>query len=37
MEHVLHNDRLMAVRIGGVLLCVAAVVCAFIIKEEKHE
>jgi len=37
MEHVLHNDRLMAVRIGGVLLCLAAVVCAFIIKEEKHE
>ena len=37
MEHVLHNDRLMAVRIGGVLLCLAAVVCALIIKEEKHE
>jgi len=37
MEHVLHNDRLMAVRIGGGLLCLAAVVCAIIIKEEKHE
>ena len=37
MEHVLHNDRLMAVRIGGCLLCIAAIVCALIIKENKNE
>ncbi|MBS1566930.1 MAG: MFS transporter, partial [Bacteroidetes bacterium] len=37
MEHVLHNDRLMAVRIGGGLLCLAAIVCALIIKDDKHE
>jgi maltose/moltooligosaccharide transporter len=37
MEHVLHNDRLMAVRIGGALLCIAAVICALIIKENKNE
>lgn len=37
MEHLLHNDRLMAVQIGGSLLCIAAVVCAFIIKENKSE
>jgi len=37
MEHVLHNDRLMAVRIGGCLLIIAAVVCALIIKETKND
>jgi maltose/moltooligosaccharide transporter len=37
MEHVLHNDRLTAVRIGGILLCIAAIVCALIIKEDRHE
>jgi maltose/moltooligosaccharide transporter len=37
MEHVLHNDRLLAVRIGGCMLIVAAVVCALIIKENNSE
>ena len=37
MTAFLHDDRLMAVRIGGVLLCIAAVVCALIIKEDKNE
>ena len=37
MEHLLHNDRLMAVQIGGTLLCIAAVVCALVIKENKTE
>ncbi len=37
MTLFLHNDRLMAVRIGGILLCIAAVVCALIIKEDKNE
>ena len=35
MEHYLDNDRLAAVLIGGVLLCVAGVICAFIVKESK--
>ncbi len=35
MENFLHNDRLLAVQIGGCLLCLAAVVCAVIIKENK--
>jgi len=35
MSHYLHNDRLMAVQIGGVLLLLAAIVCAIIIKEEE--
>ena len=35
MSTYLNNDRLMAVLIGGVLLMVAGLVCAFIIKEDK--
>ncbi len=35
MSTYLHNDRLMAVQIGGGLLLLAGVVCAIIIKEEK--
>ena len=37
MENYLHNDRLMAVQIGGFLLLLAAIVCALIIKEKKSE
>lgn len=37
MTNFLHNDRLLAVLIGGVLLCIAAVVCAIIVKESKSE
>ncbi|MFT3679036.1 MAG: MFS transporter [Ferruginibacter sp.] len=33
MTAFLNNDRLMAVQIGGCLLCIAAVVCALIVKE----
>ncbi|MBI5372327.1 MAG: MFS transporter [Sphingobacteriales bacterium] len=36
MENFLHNDRLTAVLIGGVLLCTAAVTCALIVKENKQ-
>jgi maltose/moltooligosaccharide transporter len=36
MENYLNNDRLMAVLIGGVLLVIAGIVCAIIIKEEKN-
>ncbi len=35
MSTFLHNDRLMAVQIGGFLLILAGVVCAIIIKEDK--
>ena len=35
MSAYLHNDRLMAVQIGGFLLILAGIVCAIIIKEEK--
>lgn len=37
MTNFLHNDRLLAVLIGGVLLCTAAVVCILIVKEPKPE
>jgi maltose/moltooligosaccharide transporter len=35
MSYCLHNDRLLAVLIGGVLLIFASLVCITIIKEEK--
>ena len=37
MSNYLHNDRLMAVQIGGFLLITAGIVCAIIIKENKTE
>jgi maltose/moltooligosaccharide transporter len=37
MENYLHNDRLLAVQIGGILLISAGVVCAFVVKEIKTE
>ena len=33
MEHILHNDRLLAVQVGGSLLLVAAVICIIFVKE----
>jgi maltose/moltooligosaccharide transporter len=36
MEDFLHNDRLTAVLIGGILLCAAGIVCSLIVKETKH-
>jgi maltose/moltooligosaccharide transporter len=35
MENYLHNDRLLAVKIGGILLCLASLLCAVMVKEEK--
>jgi maltose/moltooligosaccharide transporter len=35
MANVLHNDRLMAVLIGGCLLCIAGITCSLILKEEE--
>ena len=37
MEHLLHNNRLLAVEIGGCLLCIAGLVCALVVKENKTE
>ena len=37
MSDYLHNDRLMAVQIGGILLVTAGIVCFFIIKENKNK
>jgi maltose/moltooligosaccharide transporter len=37
MENVLHNDRLLAVQIGGCLLIVAGIVCALIVKEKTQD
>jgi maltose/moltooligosaccharide transporter len=35
MKNVLHNDRVLAVQIGGGLFILAALLCYFLIKEEK--
>jgi maltose/moltooligosaccharide transporter len=34
MKNVLHNDRLAAVKIGGALMIIAALICFFFIKEK---
>ncbi len=35
MVNFLHNDRLLAVQVGGSLLIVAGIICAIVIKEEE--
>jgi maltose/moltooligosaccharide transporter len=35
MKHVLHNNRLLAVQIGGVLMLLAALICFMLIREPK--
>jgi maltose/moltooligosaccharide transporter len=37
MSNYLNNDRLVAVMIGGFLLITAGIICALIVKEEKHK
>jgi maltose/moltooligosaccharide transporter len=37
MENYLNNDRLLAVQIGGILLILAGVICAFVVREQKIE
>ena len=37
MSHVLHNNRLAAVEIGGVLMIIAALICFLFIKEKKDD
>lgn len=36
MSNFLHNDRLLAVQIGGFLLITAAIICALVVKENKQ-
>jgi maltose/moltooligosaccharide transporter len=35
MDKVLHNDRLLAVQVGGYLLIIAAIACVLIVKENR--
>lgn len=37
MRYLLHNDRLLAVQVGGYLMILAAIVCFFFINEKKVE
>ncbi|HEX9513087.1 MAG TPA: MFS transporter [Puia sp.] len=37
MKHLLHNDRLLAVQIGGGLMFLAAVICYWLIDEKSYE
>jgi maltose/moltooligosaccharide transporter len=37
MKNVLHNDRMLAVQIGGVLMVIAAVICYVFINEKKND
>jgi maltose/moltooligosaccharide transporter len=37
MIHLLDNNRMLAVQIGGVLMIIAAVLCYFIVKETREE
>lgn len=37
MSNYLGNDRLLAVQIGGILLCIASIVCIMIVKDSKKE
>jgi len=37
MKHVLNNDRILAVQIGGVLMIIAAVLCLVLVKEKNKE
>ena len=37
MQHLLNNDRMLAVQIGGVMMILAALLCYFIVTEKKNE
>ena len=37
MEHLLDNDRMFAVQIGGVMMILAALICYFFVSERKGE
>lgn len=37
MEHLLNNDRMLAVQIGGVLMILAGIICVLLIRERTEE
>lgn len=37
MQHLLNNNRMLAVQIGGAMMVLAALICYFIVKERKNE
>ena len=37
MSHLLHNNRLLAVEIGGGLMLLAAVICYLLVRENKED
>jgi maltose/moltooligosaccharide transporter len=37
MEHLLNNNRILAVQIGGVMMILAGIICYFIVQEKKGE
>jgi maltose/moltooligosaccharide transporter len=37
MEHLLNNNRMLAVQIGGVMMILAGLICYFIVQEKKEE
>jgi maltose/moltooligosaccharide transporter len=37
MEHLLNNDRMLAVQIGGVMMILAGIICYAIVSERKNE
>ena len=37
MKNVLHNDRLAAVKIGGFMMILAALICFLFVKDDKKE
>jgi maltose/moltooligosaccharide transporter len=37
MQHLLQNNRMLAVQIGGVLMVLAGLICYFVVKEKRNE
>ena len=37
MEHLLNNNRILAVQLGGVMMILAAIICYFLVTEKKGE
>lgn len=37
MEHLLDNNRMLAVQIGGVLMILAGIICYFVVSEKRNE
>ncbi len=37
MQHLLNNNRMLAVQIGGVMMILAGLICYFTVQEKKGE